>query len=625
MSSTGTSIQPEACEHSRARLLNMIRAKDVQTVFQAIVDLRDGSITAFEALTRPGKDSGFLDPGAMFQDAARAGLLWPLEELTRESALLAATHLPQGVRLFFNCTPEVLADCRFTESFERIISGPHGVGRDRLVLEITELSGQENVDALAEQVERLKRLGLEVAIDDVGAGTSGLNRVMQLRPQWLKLDHEFIKGIDSDSFKQNLVRFFVHFSRLSCVNVVAEGIENKDELATIVSLGVRFGQGFFLARPASLSQITASDYARRVKEHWDEVEPVASQTPGSTPMRRLCLPATVTESTATIGTVAGILDRHPDISGIVVMDGRRHLGWCPRAGVTDEANHGRLNRPISELASSGVCAISPDATVQDALHLISVRNEIELTQPLVIADAGQVIGIVPVRDILEAAAGEGLSVSGARVPLTGLPNRVKADQHLTMLLEGAAHTLGEPGIGLGDAAFVDIRRFADYNATYGYDLGDRVIRELVDLMRTIVVQDEPGMFLAHLGDDRFLLTAPPGIIGQRLRAMMAEFDRCYGASPLSKDEPDSHPVAHALRTPIASHLNRVVPFVGLSLRVMHVPDVFTRIKSPRELYRIEQQLRQRSRREERLPHNVGKSIFLTDTRLTSARLLKKTA
>lgn len=625
MAPIGPSIQPPATDEAQARVLNLIRTKDITTVFQPIVDLHDGSITAFEALSRPGKGSGFSDPGTLFNEASSAGLLWPLEELTRESALRAAVDLPAGVRLFFNCTPEVLADSRFAASFERIISGPRGLGRERLVLEITELSGQENVEALAEQVKRLKSLGLEVAIDDVGAGTSGLNRVMLLRPQWLKLDHEFIKGIDTDSFKQNLVRFFVHFSRLSCVSVIAEGIESKEELAVVVSLGVRFGQGFFLARPATLEQTRSQDYAARVKEHWAEVESVAARTPGATPMRRLCLPASVTASTTTIGTVAGIMRRHPEITGMVVVDGRRHVGWCHRAHVLTEAEQERGYRPITDVTSSGVCAISPDATAQDALHLISVRDEVELSQPLVIAEAGEVIGIVPVRDLLEAASGEGLRGSGSRVALTGLPSRVKADQHLTMLLEGAVHALGEPGIGLGDAAFVDIRRFADYNAAYGYDLGDRVLRELVELMRTIVVQDEPGIFLSHLGDDRFLFTAPPGIIGQRLRAMMGEFDRCYGAGPLGDRAEGAGAMSDTLRTPIASHLSSAVPFAGLCLRVMLVPDAFSRISSPRELYRIEQQLRQRGRREEHLPHQLGKSILLTDTRLNAVRGMKMSA
>ncbi|MBC7773054.1 MAG: GGDEF domain-containing protein [Pyrinomonadaceae bacterium] len=593
--------------------------------FQPIVDLRDGSIAAFEALSRPGEHSGFKDPGTLFDLAAKEGLLWPLEAMTRRLALRTAADLPPGARLFFNCTPEVLADSRFGAAFEAELSESGVPARDRMVLEVTELPGQESTEALANQVRRLKEMELEVAIDDVGAGTSGLNRVMLLRPQWLKLDREFIKGIDVDSFKQNLVRFFVHFSRLSDVNVIAEGIESKEELAVVVSLGVRFGQGFFLARPASMWQINSPEFAARVRDRWSEVESVAAHTPGTKLMRHLCQPAKVAESTATIGTVAGLLSRSSGMTGMVVGEGRHHIGWCDRNRVDEEVQHGRGYRPISYITSPGVCTISPEATVQDAIHLINARDDVELSQPLVVSEGCDVLGIVLIRDLLGAAISEGIRGSDTRTPLTGLPSRVEADQHLTMLVEGATHAKGEHGMGLGDAAFVDIRRFAEYNATYGYDLGDRAIRELADLMRTIVVQDEPGIFLAHLGDDRFLLTAPPGILAPRLRAMMREFDRCYASRALISGPPGMTPAVNDLRTPMSTCLSTEVPFTGLCLRVMHVEDAFSQVRTPRELYRIEQQLRQRSRRVIRQPGHKGASLFLTDRKLDAARLLRLSA
>lgn len=593
--------------------------------FQPIVDLRDGSIAAFEALTRPGKGSGFSDPEELFRKAGAMGLLWPLEERVRAQALRAVEAFPAGVRLFFNSTPEVLADSRFHAAFQHAISGPEGVGRERLVLEITELCGEESMEALADQVTRLKNMGLEVAIDDVGAGTSGLNRVMLLRPQWLKLDHEFIKGIDTDSFKQNLVRFFVHFSRLSCVNVVAEGIETKEELGAVVMLGIRFGQGYFLARPAALEEVTTQRYAERVSERWAEVEAITTRAPGTALMRRLCVPASTTEAATTVGTVAALLERDERVSGMVVIDGRRYVGWCESRRVHEAMQQGRGGQAIGSLATLGVCAISPEATVQEALHLISTRETDELSQPLVVADAGSVIGIVPIRDLLEAAATEGLQGSGSRVAVSGLPNRVKADQHVAMLVEGASQARAETELGLGDAAFVDIRRFSQYNATYGYNLGDRVIRDLTEMLRTIVAQDEPGIFLSHLGDDRFLITAPPAILSSRLHSMMDEFDRCYKPMPLIEGVEPETSDADPIRTTISTQLTHVVPFAGLCLRVLLIPDAFARIDSSRELYQIEQQLRQRSIREERLAKNRCKSILLRDTRGAGARSLRQSA
>src|SRR5690606_29389911 len=118
----------------------------------------------------------------------------------------------------------VFADPRFVETLIDETDHLAGIGRNRVVIELTERSEHGVVGRLAEQFEHLRSAGFLLAIDDVGAGTSGLNRIMRLRPHWLKLDGELVSSIDTAPFKQNLIRFFVHFARLSNIRLLAEGI-----------------------------------------------------------------------------------------------------------------------------------------------------------------------------------------------------------------------------------------------------------------------------------------------------------------------------------------------------------------------------------------------------------------
>jgi len=601
---------------SRESVLALIASRNVAPVFQPIVDLETGTISAFEALTRPGPGSGFSDVSELFSRAAQCGLLWELEEVTRNASIMATTSWPEGVRLFFNCTPQVFADGRFRASLAKDMALEGAPRPGRIVLEVTEISDQQHIEGLQEQVRELRREGVEVAIDDVGAGTSGLNRIMHLRPNWLKLDRELIKGINFDSYKQNFVKFFVHFARLSNVNIVAEGIETREELATLATLGIRYGQGYYLGRPATRAQSSSHEFAQQVRDRWAEVEPVATLGAGATPMRRLCVTASVAQSDTAIATVAGLLLRRQDMPGVVVLDGRRFIGWCPRAHLLSETQLSGGRRGIGTIVKHGVCTVSPDATVPDALRVASVRDPSQLSEPLVVADSGEIVGIVRMPDLLSFAAAE---AQAGRMPLTGLPGRGRADQHLTILVHEGARAGVDEATSQGDAAFIDIRRFSDYNGAYGYELGDRLIRELASLLRIIVVQDEPGIFLAHLGDDRFMLTAPPGILGQRLRAAADEFDRTYAPGTLHKT-----PEGDAAASPLYQRLRAILPDAAISLRVLFIPDAMLRIHHPRELYQIEEQLRARSRGEEGLAANAGRSMFITDSRSTPEISLRRT-
>jgi EAL domain-containing protein (putative c-di-GMP-specific phosphodiesterase class I) len=240
--------QPHPDPH-RVELKRMIRMRAIRMAFQPIFDLDLGRAAGLEALCRP-IGAVFASTAELFMAAERLRMLWPLEHVARASAMSTAGSWSGDDRLFLNCSPQVVCDPRFAQAIEHGVATCPGLRRARVVLEITERSDPRTRPSLARRVSELKALGFEIAIDDVGAGMSGLNRMMDLRPHWLKLDRELVRHIEMDPYRQSLVRALARFTADNAIRLVGEGVEREAELATLASLGVRFAQGFHLGRPS---------------------------------------------------------------------------------------------------------------------------------------------------------------------------------------------------------------------------------------------------------------------------------------------------------------------------------------------------------------------------------------
>src|SRR5262249_52345666 len=158
------------------------------------------------------------------------------------------------------------ADRRFAPSLAGAVGTTPGLSPSQVVLEITERSDQQYAQGLAEQVRLLRRDQFQVAIDDVGAGTSGLDRILSPRPPVLTPARERVGSLARHRARKTLLRFFAHSARLSGTRVVAEGIEREEELATLIDLGVVFGQGYYLGRPGSRDHALGPDKAARMRE-----------------------------------------------------------------------------------------------------------------------------------------------------------------------------------------------------------------------------------------------------------------------------------------------------------------------------------------------------------------------
>ena len=227
-------------EEAHRRIEAAIADRAFAPVFQPIIELSSQRTVGFEALTR------FHDgcrPDEMFAAALDCGLGIELETVTLEAALQIGRLLPAGAWLSLNVSPPLVVAGAVLDRVLAPRSRP-------VVLEITE---HEAIIEYAPLREAVLRLGPDVrlAVDDAGAGVANFNHLVELRPNFLKIDVGLVRGVHEDVGRQAVVAGLVHFAASAGCQVIAEGIETDAELAMVRSLGVTLGQGYLLARPAA--------------------------------------------------------------------------------------------------------------------------------------------------------------------------------------------------------------------------------------------------------------------------------------------------------------------------------------------------------------------------------------
>jgi len=241
----------------------------IRPVFQPLVRLSTGDTAGYEALARFA-DKRNLPPSWWFAQAHRFGLGASLEAEAIRLAL-AEPGRPEGAFLSVNVSPSALRSQDVAAVLPEDLRG--------VVLEITETEEILEQDGLQQVLAPLRARGARVAVDDAGAGYAGLQQVMAMQADIIKLDRALISGVSFDRAKSALVRSLVHFAAETGAELCAEGIETLEELHTLADLGVTLGQGYVLARPGPA-------WAGVTQEAWQECRRAASAgSAGARPLR----------------------------------------------------------------------------------------------------------------------------------------------------------------------------------------------------------------------------------------------------------------------------------------------------------------------------------------------------
>lgn len=302
----------------------IIHNKQIRTVFQPIISLNNGSILGHEALSRITCDNEIKNPDMLFTIAGEYNRLWDLELLCRTITLEAAFKFmipPYNKKLFINVNPNIIHDESFKKGFTKAFLNEYNIAPQNVIFEITERNVIMDMSGFRATIDHYKSQNYKIAIDDAGAGYSGLNLISDINPNYIKLDMKMIRGIDKDSLKYALVKGMVELSKVSSIYLIAEGIETYEELVTLINLGVQYGQGYYIQFPESEIKEVSEEVLDIVKDLNLMRNLISQSYISNTIIKNLCSPTNTISKYELVSNVYNFFKHNPDCFGLCAFQG----------------------------------------------------------------------------------------------------------------------------------------------------------------------------------------------------------------------------------------------------------------------------------------------------------------
>lgn len=240
----------QAAREAEERIREALQGGVLGMVFQPIVNLDDGNLAGYESLARFNTTPP-RPPNIWFEEARSVGMNLELELVAAFLALGHLQHIPRGAFLTVNLSPATMLSPMFREIF-----GGHDM--ERVILEVTEHAPVDDYDLLQNSLRWFRGAGGRLAVDDAGAGFASLRHILALDPDLIKLDISLTRDIHKDHARRALAGALIRFAVDIGAVIVAEGIEDDHEIDALRRLGVRYGQGYRLGRPAPLDAFEAA-------------------------------------------------------------------------------------------------------------------------------------------------------------------------------------------------------------------------------------------------------------------------------------------------------------------------------------------------------------------------------
>ncbi|WP_430885910.1 GGDEF domain-containing protein [Fusibacter sp. JL216-2] len=478
----------------------IIDERDISTYYQPIVKLDYGDIIGYEALSRGPIDSILHSPVALLNAAENNDMLWELELIFRSLAIEHASGLGEGQFLFLNVDPNIIRDPKFEKGLTKDYLHKFGVSPDKIIFEITERTAIDDYDTFKKILNYYTNQGYKIAIDDAGAGYSGMNTIVETKPGFVKIDMNIVRNIHKDSFKQAIVKSFVQLGASTNIKIIAEGIETKEELKTLIRLGVYAGQGYYFQRPASKLLNISESIISSLSRYHQQVENNGNYN----------------SSYHFIGPIAdSILAVRPSAKGQELVDIFSDVqieGVCVTSDgfvdglITKQAFYQTLasqyghalymNRPVSLLMDEVPLIVDYYTPINKVAELATARENDHIYDTIIVTQGTKYYGIVTVKNLLQYAIQLERDHAKESNPLTGLPGNLIINRVLNDVISYKTQCV---------ILYFDLDNFKAYNDVYGFDNGDKIIKTTAQIIQdTIKQKDSINTFVGHIGGDDFV-------------------------------------------------------------------------------------------------------------------------
>ncbi|PCC97575.1 EAL domain-containing protein [Halopseudomonas pelagia] len=499
-------------------LLSILREEAVSVLFQPIVSMVQQRIVGYEALSRGPSNSSLHSPLTLFATARQCGLLTELEMLCRRKAVIAFSRMQLPGSLFLNVSPESLLEKQHYPGRTLAMLKSCGMTPDQVVIELTEQAPIDDFALLQGALVHYREMGFRIALDDLGAGYSSLRLWSELRPDFVKIDRHFIDGIHLDPLKREFVGSILNLAKASQAHIIAEGIEQTEELQVLEEMGVDWVQGYWLGRPETqpvacqkaMQAHLASRDAEQIPEPQQALDSLLIVVPGVHQSETVSQVLARFHQQASLNSLAILNDAHEPV-GTVHCHSLSQTMLKPFATEL----HGR--KPISHLMDRDYLAVDVQQSLERVSRLLTSRARQRMEEDFIILRDGKYAGLGRVIDVLRHITELKLRQARHANPLTLLPGNIPIQECLARLL---AH---------GQAArlcYIDLDAFKPFNDIYGYGKGDEVLLGLAQILKSLC--DPRCDFVGHIGGDDFMLVLRSADWRERLQLLDQRFQQLCG-------------------------------------------------------------------------------------------------
>lgn len=471
-----------------------------RAVCQPIVSLGTAEVLGYEALTRPDAVEPLNSPAHFLAAANHHGLAAEVDDAWRNAAVSRfGPVLDRGHLLFVNCSPSSLVGGQMRATALQTMVRRHGIEPERVVIEITEEQAIEDFDQMRRILSGFRSYGFLLAIDDAGAGQSSLQSTVELRPNFVKLDRWLSRDIEFDRARRSMVEAITGFAHQMRARVVAEGIETPEQIEAFIELGVDFGQGFVLGKPAALPRPPESRTVRLIQSLNAERRRLRAETRNA----RVGDLATISPTIGQGAIGCDILELFQEnslLEVLPVLSGSNVLGIITRGRIFERMS-GQFGlslyekRPATQLCVPAT-TVAATMSARSAARIALARPPVFQQDPLVVMDGDQFAGVVGISDLMQQMLAEEVAEARLSNPLTGLPgNRIIRRQIETLLGSAAPYYV----------LYADIDIFKTFNDEHGFAHGDSAILGLARVLTEAGEACKNEAFVGHVGGDDFVM------------------------------------------------------------------------------------------------------------------------
>lgn len=509
-------------ENKHMELEKILNTGDISTVFQPIVNLTNGTVLGYEALSRGPQNSPLQFPDMLFAAASDCNRTWDLESLCRTKAIERAARMDKNKYLFLNVDPHIFKDEKFKKGFTKEFLSKHNISPRSIIFEITEKTSIEDYKGFRAALDHYINQGYKIAIDDTGSGYSGLKMLSETKPHFVKIDMDLIRDININQFNQALIKCFVSLADVTGMKLIAEGIETEAELLALIDLGVYAGQGYFLQRPAGTFLDISENIYNIIVKHNRMINTALNITDNN--YIGQIVKKALSYSTNTIcSEIKDYLDKN-DMSGVCIVKNEEPVGLIMKhtlnsALATQFGVSVFSKRPISLVMNKEPLIVDFYSTVTEVSKAAMSRSGETLYDYVIVTKDNKYYGIVTIKNLLEHTTMLECNYAKELNPLTGLPGNTVIDRHLNEIrhFDKVCCVL-----------YFDLDNFKAYNDTYGFENGDKIIKFTSDIiLNNLKKMISSKGFVGHIGGDDFVCIIESSLEKCSLlcQSIIVEFDR----------------------------------------------------------------------------------------------------